>query len=633
MSGLAAVFIPDGRPADPAVLSVMLDAMRVRGPDGTSAWHRGPAALGFLALHTTPESQHERQPYEDPRTGRVVVFDGRLDNRDDLIAALAGAASPRDGDAALALAAFERWGTDAPVHLLGDFAFTLWDPAARRILCARDVMGVRPLCYAQTNDGALLIASEMRALLATGLVDASINEGRALEFLSERGYHGTETLYTAITRLAPAHTLIAGPSGIRTHRHWDFDAGASIRHRRDEDYVEHARHLLTQAVRAQTRAVGRVGISLSGGVDSSALTALTSAAGVECEGFSVVFPGRPCDETPFIDAVSAHCGVPATKVPYQPARPGWYAQNTSDYQDLAEYPNGVMLDGAHARASASGVRVLLTGCGGDEWFAGSRFHYADWLRQGAAARIVRQLTADVAVRGPRRAMLNLAMFGVWPVLPGAVRSGIKHVVRSKSREVVPAWIHPDTASRTGLASRIAFKVSPREGETFAQAEMRLLMTIGIQAHNEEMDDRSMTRAAVEHRHPFYDRRIMEFAYALPEDQRWRGRYRKHLLRSAVPELPEAIRWRQDNAEFTGVMIDGLRSVMRPSVPRLSERGWIVPEVFLEMHGRCRRALASGDACRWPLVMPLWMMFAVECWLEQTMTRSHHDRRTETAAIA
>src|SRR5688572_29343610 len=114
MSAVAAVFMTDGGPADPGVLAAMLEVLGGRGPHGRTGWREGSVALGFLPFHATPESVTERQPHLDPRSGSVIAFDGRLDNRDELVDSLEGAVSNRDGDAAFAAAAFDRWDTEAP---------------------------------------------------------------------------------------------------------------------------------------------------------------------------------------------------------------------------------------------------------------------------------------------------------------------------------------------------------------------------------------------------------------------------------------------------------------------------------------------------------------------------------------
>jgi asparagine synthase (glutamine-hydrolysing) len=632
VSGIAAVLMPDGQAVDSRVIATMLDSMTARGPDGTTMWQSGPLGLGFLALHTTPEAVREPQPHIDRATGRAIAFDGRLDNRDDLIEALGGTVTHHDGDAALVVAAFNRWGTDAAIRLVGDFALAIADPAARSLLCIRDVIGVRPLCYARSRTGALFVASEMRALLATGMVDEAINEARALEFLSERRYDSAETLYTNVLRLPPAHVLTADHRATRAFRYWDLDPAKNVVYRRDEEYLEHSGELFGRVVRAQTRSSTRVGVLLSGGVDSSAVAALAVSTGAACEALSIIFPGQPCDESAFIRDVAERYGIVSTVIEHRPQSPQWYEQSIEDYGDLPDYPNGAMLDPLRERAAASGVRVLLTGAGGDEWFDGSRFHYADWLRRGALMRVARYLTSDVVSRGVRMTASDFAILGVWPTLPPSLRGVIKRVVSPGTRRVVPEWIPAGAAVRTALEARIAFKVTPRDGESFSQADMRTGMALGSQVYMAEMDDRSASRAGVEQRNPLYDRRVIEFAYGLPEEQRWRGSCRKYLLRQAV-DLPPAVRARRDKAEFSDVIIQALHSLKRTSVPHLCERGWIVPEVFADMHDRFCRLTDAGDPRRWQLAMPLWMLFAVDRWLEHAVKRRRHERRTEAPAFA
>jgi asparagine synthase (glutamine-hydrolysing) len=193
-----------------ATLRRMLDSMRSRGPDGATSWADGHAAIGYLSLVTTPEARAERQPFVDRLTGHVVVMDGRLDNRDDLLGMLDGAVAAADSDVDFVAAAYRRWDVDAFSRLLGDFALAIWNPAARTLTCARDVMGVRPLCYAWSDDGDLLVASEVRALLATGLVPSDINEARALEHLAGQEQHRTETLFRRISRIAAGHVVVFG---------------------------------------------------------------------------------------------------------------------------------------------------------------------------------------------------------------------------------------------------------------------------------------------------------------------------------------------------------------------------------------------------------------------------------------
>lgn len=146
MSGIAVIWNRSGRPVEMGQLVQMTQLMEHRGPDGARHWVQGPIAMGHRALNTTPESSLERQPLLDEAAGLGLTFDGRIDNRDELKSVLA--ADRTNGrvetDAELVLAAYRKWGEECPQHLLGDFAFAIWDEPRKRLFCARDHLGVRP---------------------------------------------------------------------------------------------------------------------------------------------------------------------------------------------------------------------------------------------------------------------------------------------------------------------------------------------------------------------------------------------------------------------------------------------------------------------------------------------------------
>jgi asparagine synthase (glutamine-hydrolysing) len=624
VSGLAAIVTRDGAPASPETLSRMLDAMRERGPDGTSRWIDGPVAIGFLSLAATPEAAVEPQPFIDRFTGAVVAIDGRLDNRDDLRAALRADVGESDGDAAYVAAAYRRWGSDAFPRLIGDFAIVIWDAIRRQLVCARDALGVRPLCYAQGRDGQLLLASEIPALLATGLVGQEINEAHALEHLAGEELSRTDTLFRAIQRVEPAHLITVRPAATTSTRFWDFDTAKTVRYRDDREYADHARELFGRVVRAQSRSRSGVGVLLSGGLDSSIVTAIAVAEGVDVEAFTMTYPGAHCDESAFARAVTEFCGVRAHACAYEPPPAGWYEASVARYRDLPEAPNGSALADLRRTAAARGRRVMLSGVGGDEWFTGGSAQFADWLAAGEYRRVLAELRLDVHQRGAGRTGRYFALFGVWPVLPAPIRAVVKRVRR---RNPVPRWINPVLARRHDLADRITPAVPRRSGETFAQRVIRT-NTGGYQAYTDELDDRAASRVGVEPRHPFYDRRIIEFAYGIPADQRWRRATSKVVLRNmAAGLLPDVVRLRRDKAEFTPVFQQALPRFGGVGLPSLRARGWIVSD---EVERLQRLAAAPGPEAtlaRSRAVTAIWNLHGVELWLANE-TRSRHDRQLD-----
>ena len=160
------MFNLDGRPADPRVVGRMLNSMRHRGPDGQASLVDGAVALGHARLCATEESIREHQPLRDESAKLAMVFDGRVDNRAELKDALMAAGMPPhdDTDAELVLRAYQCWGEESPARILGDFAYVIWDGARRRLFCARDPLGVKPLYY-HLDAKQFVCASELQAML------------------------------------------------------------------------------------------------------------------------------------------------------------------------------------------------------------------------------------------------------------------------------------------------------------------------------------------------------------------------------------------------------------------------------------------------------------------------------------
>jgi asparagine synthase (glutamine-hydrolysing) len=631
MSALALAWAADGRPAPTRLVHAMLASMAHRAPDGVRVWADGSIALGFGAFHTTHEAACEVQPYTAPG-GTTVVFDGRIDNRDELRLAIGGIGDS-EGDAALVAIAYERWGTDTFRRLAGEFALAVWDSRQPRLVCARDVIGVRPLCYARGDEGTLLAASELRALLDTGCVDDAVNEARALEHLAERGQSRRETLYRHIHRVEPAHVLTIGADGVPGQRpYWDFGGIRDIRYRDPRDYAAHAREVLTTAIRAQARTNRRRAVMLSGGVDSSAVLALAKAAGVPCDAITLTASGLDFDEAEMARLAASACGATLHEAAYVPRARIVYENHAAETLELPPFPNAAMLDPVRALARERGIAVLLSGLGGDEWFSGSPFHYADWIYGLRWIRAARQAGADARRRGVAPVASDVGRLGVWPAVPGPIRRAVRRL--RGDRTAMPEWITPAAIARTGLVSRVDMRLTRRAGETYAQADQRAQATAGFYVHALESEDRAAARAGVEQRHPLHDRRVIEFALGLPEEQRWQGPWRKVALRAATEGvLPDRIRLRRDKAEFAQATLDALAGFEHAPLTRIAERGWIDANAVSAMRGDLHAWRRANDVRFWTVLGPVWMCHALECWLTQVTRRNDGSRSRRTPTVA
>jgi len=621
MSGIAGVLRHDGGPPDTGLLRRMAGALARRGPDGTGTLVDGPAGLVHSLLRATPESRTERQPLADPVAGLALAWDGRLDNRDEIAGALRAAGSPPRGesDADLVLAACAAWGEDAPARLLGDFAFVLWDGRRRRILAARDPMGFRPLFF-HHGPRALLFGSEPAVLLEDAGLATRPHEGFAAEVLSGHPAGLEETLFEGIRRLPPGHLLLAERGRTVVRRFWEPRPGPAPAD--DREAAERLRGLLTEAVRCRLRSSSPVGVDLSGGLDSSSVAAVAwglvrrgGAPAPSIEAQSIVYPGLPCDETPWIRAVVRGTGIPAAEFPGTEPGPEEFEAEVRLNRDLPDDPAGATARSLLEECRRRGVRVRLDGEGGDEWFGADRLHLADLLRAGRLGTLVRRAREDAGDGGPGEVAAVLWGRGLRPLVPPALRRALRRV---RGTATPPPWIARDFARRVGLVDRIREEPTAGPWPTFAQADLWRTSGGAAAAVRAEAADRQASRFGLEVRHPFHDQRLVEWALSLPREQRVRDGVEKVVLRRAMEGLlPPEVTGRGDKADFSVLYARALcraGGAERFRATALEEAGWI--------DGRAVRAMAraalppDGEAdpaaSRW--LVALWRIHGLDLWL-------------------
>ena len=289
--------------------------------DGFGEWSDGSAALGLARTYSTPESRLESFPAEHPDAGFAFTAAARLDNREELARELGlGGRLDQLGDGELLMAAYARWGEDAPRRAFGDWSFAVWHPRERRLFVARDHFGSTALYYA-ANSTTFAFACSERALLVPGLARPRLDELYLGQYLlSWPAYHGERTISGAVRRLPPAHQLTVTPGRIDVRRYWTMEDVVPIKLGSRGEYAESLLAHLEAAVDVRLRADGELGATLSGGLDSGSVVAsaaalirpggrrlktFTSAPTVDTRPF---LPGSIGDEVPLARATAAACG-------------------------------------------------------------------------------------------------------------------------------------------------------------------------------------------------------------------------------------------------------------------------------------------------------------------------------------
>jgi asparagine synthase (glutamine-hydrolysing) len=625
LSAIAGMLHVDGRTVSDRALAAMAAAAPPRGFDGVTRWHDGPVGFIRAAHATTPEAVGEVQPQIGSGSGVAVLFDGRLDNRGDLLDLLGwhGAALRGAPDPAIVLALFERLGDAFVRQLVGDFAIALWQPRAQRLLLLRAPIGWRPLLW--TFDGKTFgFATEPRSLVVGLGLERRLNEGVIGECLSLRFASQDETLWQGVQRLPPGAALAVERGQVRQW-HWHDGPFEDLTRLSAADHVDRFRALFDKALIATTRGIGPVGAQLSGGLDSSSIVArateLHRAGRIErqVEAISARFPGEPHDETDYSSAVEAHLGITATTVGAQPfdldAARAWCA---ATYQ-LPVRPNSLAtLHNACGHLEATGGRVLLTGEGGDDWFSGTHAHWPDLLRQGQWRALMREGFNAWPDRSALVAARRIVYHSAMPLLSRRHRDRLFYPLLAAGDEP-PPWIRADWAERIGLRERWQVTRPPIALPGFAQ-QHRYNQFMVSRYLFENMQAYAESRG-VELRHPLHDQRLADFAMgASGTVMRGDGR-KKYIMREAMQgTLPEKVRQRSDKTVFSVTIGDAVMGLLRerPLEDMLCVRhGWVDAGRLQQMADAYRAWRAAGAVGWSPAsgVGPLWFAISVDIWLE------------------
>jgi asparagine synthase (glutamine-hydrolysing) len=281
MSAIFGIVTRTDSPVAPSLVNALRDAMTTWGPAGCEVWSDGRAVLGQARSTSPPEAQMQSLPAFDDASGFAFTMAGRLDERDELLASLGADAPPGTrgpvADDIVAQACYRRWGDGAPARLYGDWAFAAWHPADRKLVLARDHSGNTALYY-HAGPRLFAFASSRHALLAAGLAEVTIDELYLAQLLiAWPAYHGDRTVHAPIRRLPPAHLLSVTPDRVRSRRYWSLEDVPELRLADRNEYVEAFLSVFDRAVEARVRSSGSIGVTLSGGLDSGAVTTTAAA--------------------------------------------------------------------------------------------------------------------------------------------------------------------------------------------------------------------------------------------------------------------------------------------------------------------------------------------------------------------
>lgn len=575
MSGFVGVYSLDGQPVSKECISRMSAAIAHRGRDADGVWVEGAVGFSHRSLWAVEEAVGITEPIVDESQGYAIVADVRLDNRQDLLRnlRLTQQLSHDVSDTELLLAAYIHWGDACVEHLLGAFAFVIWDAKRQQLYCARDHFGVKPFYYAATPGRKFVFGSEIKALLVDDEVGRDVNEERVADYLLNVFYDKTYTFYADIKRLPPGHFARVTSAGVDLRTYYTLDeVSVATPDLTEKEWIYRFRELFLDAVQCRLRSRGPVGAMLSGGLDSASIVSAAQMLRRGQEGppllsFSYVYPSRPaCDESAYIDQVLAMGNVRGIKMDGVEEVEHSFEELLSIQAEPYYGPNASLA--IYGRANAEGCRVLLNGHGGDEVVSHGYTRLRELAIRGGWLPLAREVSlgSDSLREALSHYLAYLRYAAEYHVRNQATLNRIRrlfshlmYLLRQRQGRASRDGRDPADVISESFNQRIGARERAevyrqtwgKQGATAAEAHYRTLAD-PLQVYALEVLDRWNAAYAIEPRYPMWDKRLVEFCLKVPSSLKRREGFGRYIMREAMQGLlPEEIRWRRDKTDFTG----------------------------------------------------------------------------------
>lgn len=553
----------------------MMEKLKSYPNDFSDTWRKNQVFLGSVIKHITPESLMERLPYVHSDTGLVITADAIIDNRSELlstfnISAVEGCEIP---DSKLILLAYIKWGEECPKHLVGDFAFVIWNEKRKELFCARDHVGKRTFYY-YYNEEVFAFCTVMRPLLLVKGDAKELNDAWIADFLTLYGpIHEADcnhTVYKDIYQLPPAHTIRINSKGVIKKRYWNPLDVPRLHLKSNEEYEDAFREVFFEAVNCRLRSIGSVGVMLSGGLDSGSIASV-AALKLEEDGKRLkAYTSVPvsyyknwlpeavvADERDYIrsymdnykniDIRYCDCdGITSFNV-------------IDELIDILEQPykfvqNSFWVNDMVARVAEDGCSVLLDGQSGNYTISfGDLTSYLMTLyRQGKWISVLKEI--DDYSKFHNRIYSSVLKHFVKIVLPSYIKS-VYHGLKGKNKNdelIVP--VNPEFALK--LRSNDRFKkvdMGPYSKNNPDIHQVRSFIANSVMfSHTGAIEAKISLKYGVAKRDPSRDKRVIEFCMSLPENQFvTQGRERSLIRRAMAGILPDNVRLNYTRRGYQG----------------------------------------------------------------------------------
>ena len=611
MCGIAGILKYKGRPAGESVIRRITDAIAHRGPDSDGFYTEGSLAFGHRRLSIIDLSSAANQPFHDQSGRYVMVYNGEIYNYQEVRRMMPDYPFKTSGDTEVLLAAYIRWGADCLQYFRGMYAFAIWDRQEQVMFLARDKMGVKPLYYYKDED-QFVFASEIRAILMADGVKKKLNPAAVSEFFSTQSIGGPRSVIEGIRQLEAGHWMKISERQEEKHCYWDITAAVRPIDVSDPGKIKsHIRELLLQSVSRRLVSDVPVGAFLSGGIDSSAVVGLMAEASpARPNTFTVSFEEKAYDESSYAELIAKKFNTVHTRMLLKPTV---FLDELENALAAMDTPSG---DGINTYVVSkairhNGVKVALSGVGGDELFAGYPFFRQFqqlqnnkwlWSLPRAARKTTSRFLSPTGKGGRIGQLLQLPSPSIANAYP------IFRQILS-SREIQRLTSLPATS---GAASELA----GRNGSLSALpvlSQVSVAEYLGYTRDTLLKDTDQMSMAwGLEVREPFFDQDLIEFVLAVPDSIKTPTYPKSLLVESLQPMLPDEIVHRRKQGflfPWELWLKKELRSFADTHIRNMCQRDFVDGPALMKYWDRF---LAGDKHSRWS---ELWLFIVLDHWLE------------------
>ncbi len=625
MCGIAGLVLrdPQALPAKDLVLG-MAGRIAHRGPDGEGLHLAQGVALAHRRLAIIDLADTGKQPMQDATGRYTIVFNGEIYNYKDLRSELeaAGRNFRTQSDTEVILNGYAAWGNKVLSKLRGMFTFALWDMQKAELLLARDRIGKKPLYYGTLPSGDIAFASEIKAL--PPIIHNGLDHGAIRLFLGLQYVPTPRTGLLGISQLEPGSYALCknGTMKVQRYHSYDLPKAADMLNASDDEIASRIREMLEEAVKLRMMASDvPVGAFLSGGVDSAAVVALTSAyrGSAPFHTFSMGFPSPKMDERAEARALAAHFGT--THQEFE-ARPEDMLRLVDDlvrqydmpYADSSALPLWLL-----SEQTAKHIKVVLTGDGGDELFGGYR-RYAAYARALSLAKLPLAGCAPGLLTAVARATRDLRFHRMGELLAtlhadpsrayGELFCGSYFGTRGMTE-----LLQPDFADATSSDDAVSFVAGRMGGNTSLEAAMHFDLTSYLPDDLNVKMDRATMRFGLEARSPFLDQELISYALRIQASRKVAGGQTKAILKKALKGLvPDEVLTRPKRG-FQVPLAEWFRGPMRQT---FEERCCGADsELSLYIRPKAAQNLLAENASGHDHGNRLWMLLSLATWLQHT----------------